>query len=88
MPDRELALDRLADDADDVSKTMHAAIRQVDDLADRLLAIIEDVGGDREYNYALYADLKYLIYAVHSIHTKAQTVSRHARAAAREKVAP
>ena len=88
MPDRELALDRLADDADDVSSTMHAAIRQVDDLADRLLAIIEDVGGDREYNYSLYADLKNAAQAVYTIHTKAQTVSRHARAAAREKVAP
>ena len=79
--DKELALDVLADQADEVSKTLHAAIRQIDYLADRLLTLIEDVGGDREHNYALFADLKHSAQQAYHIHIKAQTVSRHARRA-------
>lgn len=79
MPDIDLSLDVLADQADDVSRAMHAAIRQIDDLADRLLGLIEDVPGDREHNYALYADLKDGAQQAYRIHVKAQTVSRHAR---------
>ena len=83
MPDTDLSLDALADQADEVSTTMHAAIRRIDELADRLLDLIEDVPGDREHNYALYADLKHSAQEAHRIHVKAQTVSRHARAKSR-----
>ena len=79
MPDTDLSLDVLADHADEVSSAMHAAIRQIDDLADRLLSVIEDVPGDREHNYALYADLTDSAQQAYRIHVKAQTVSRHAR---------
>jgi hypothetical protein len=79
MPDIEMRLDVLADQADEVSKAMHAAIRQIDDLADRLLAYAEYMPGDREHNYALYADLRHAAQDVYRIHVKAQAVSRHAR---------
>jgi hypothetical protein len=79
MSDIDLTLDVLADRADEISKVMHASIQRIEDLAGKFLANVEEVGGDREYNYALYADLMHAAQEAHRIHVKVQTVSRHAR---------
>lgn len=70
----------LAGLAETTATELAAACQSLQDLAHRLLAHIEDIGGDREYNYALYADLSHAATLTGAAMFKAQTVARHARA--------
>jgi hypothetical protein len=74
------SLDRLATLAETTADKLHAVIADVQNLRDALISRIDDVGGDREYNWALQADLAHALTAIHSASYKARTVARHAHA--------
>jgi hypothetical protein len=77
--DREhLAL--LAAQADTAAATLTSALEELKTLRTYLLASIERIGGDREYNWDLQADLGNAETAIWAASQKARTVSRHARA--------
>ena len=74
------SLDRLATQAETVADRLHVCIAELKTLRDSMLAHIEEMGGDREYNWDLQADIGYAETAVYTISYKARTVARHARA--------
>lgn len=75
-----VALEMLADLADQTADECHTACQSLQVLAERLLSNIENIGGDREYNYGLYADLSHAATLLGSTMFKAQAVARHTRA--------
>jgi hypothetical protein len=85
---RDADLDRLATLAETAADKLHDVIADVQNLRDALLTNIEDVGGDREYNWALQADIGYALTAIYSASYKARTVARHAKAGKDAPVAP
>ena len=82
------SLDRLAEQAETVADKLHVCIAELKTLRERMLAHIEELGGDREYNWALQADIGYAETTVYSASYKARTVARHARAGRDTPVAP
>jgi hypothetical protein len=78
---RDSELEALAVQAEVVADGLHQMIGELRSLTDRMLSLelIDDMGGDRAYNWALHADLAYAQNAVYSTSVKARQVSRHAR---------
>jgi len=74
------SLDRLATQAETVADRLHTCIAELKTLREGMLAHIEELGGDREYNWGLQADIGYAETTAYAISYKARTVARHARA--------
>ena len=72
-------LTRLADMAESTADSLHDALCELQVLRHRMLSLIEDLGGDREFNWSLQADLGYAESAIWSASQKARVISRHAR---------
>lgn len=87
MTDIDTQLRYLAEKAEEVADTLHRAINDVNYLGDRLLAVIEEIGGDREYNYDLYSDIKHSVNAVYLVSIKARTILRHTQQAIADRAA-
>jgi hypothetical protein len=77
---RNADLDNLIAQAETTADKLHAVIADVQTLRDTLLDHIDDLGGDREYNWALQADLANALSAIYAASYKARTVARHANA--------
>ena len=75
----ETDLDRLAVLAETTADQLHESIRAVRELRDRTLSLIEEMGGDNEFNWSLQADLGYAENMLFSTAFKARQISRHAR---------
>jgi hypothetical protein len=78
---RDEELETLAVQAEAVADGLHRMIGELRDLADRMLSLelIDDMGGDRGYNWSLQSDLAGAQGFVYSTSVKARQVSRHAR---------
>lgn len=76
---REYALTSIADRAEAIADALHAQLGELQRLCDSLPSHIEDLGGDRSYNWSLNADLGYAQTALHTLSVKTRTVARHAR---------
>ena len=78
---RDDELEALAVQAVTVADGLQQMIGELRDLTDRMLSLelIDDMGGDRAYNWELQADLANAQGFVYSTSAKARQVSRHAR---------
>jgi hypothetical protein len=85
---RNVALAMLAEQGETVADKLHAVIADVQNLRDALITNIDEVGGDREYNWALQADIGDALTAIYSASYKARTVARHAKAGKDVPVSP
>jgi hypothetical protein len=74
------SLDRLAAHAETTADQLHEAIKSLRELHDRTLSLIEELGGDNEFNWSLQADLANAQTILYSTAHKARTVARHAKA--------
>jgi hypothetical protein len=72
-------LDRLARFAETTADQLHEAIKAVRELRDRSLSLIEEMGGDNEFNWSLQADMGYAENMLFSTAFKARQIARHAR---------
>jgi hypothetical protein len=75
----ETDLERLAQLGELTADQLHACLDQLKTLRERMLLHIEDLGGDREHNWDLQADLARAVDAVYFASIKARVVARHAR---------
>lgn len=75
----ETGLESLAVQAVQTADQLHAAITAVRELRDRMLSHIDDLGGDREFNWSLQADLGNAESILFSTAFKARQVALHAR---------
>jgi len=71
----------LAVQAHEAHQRLHDCIALVQGLRDSLLAVIDELPGDREYKWDLQADLGHALTAIYAASTKAATVARLARSA-------
>lgn len=76
---REYALTSIADQAEAIADALHAQLGELQRLCDSLPAHLDDLGGDRAYNWSLNADLGYAQTALHTLAVKTRTVASHAR---------
>ena len=86
--DRNRDLDRLAVLAGNTADQLHEAIKSLRDLHEQTLLLIEELGGDNEFNWSLQADLAYAQNTLYSTAHKARTVARHANAGKDAPLAP
>lgn len=78
MPDTTLPLKLLAEQAIAAAQALDSALEAVQGLRSHMLAHIDELSGDREFNWQLQADLGNAESAVFSTAYKARTVARHA----------
>jgi hypothetical protein len=78
--DTDWKLGALAVQAHEAHKKLHDCIVLVQGLRDSLLAVIDELPGDREYKWELQADLGHALTGIYAASTKAATVARLARA--------
>lgn len=76
---REHALTSIAERAEAIADALHAQLAELQRLCDSLPSHIDDLGGDRAYNWSLNADLGYAQTALHSLSVKTRAVASHAR---------
>lgn len=76
---RDEALTSLAARAEAIADALHAQLGELQRLCDTLPSHIDDLAGDRAYNWSLNADLGYAQTALHALSVKTRTVARHAR---------
>lgn len=72
-------LERLAVLAATTADQLHESIKALRELHDRMMLLIEEIGGDREFNWSLQADIAYAQNTLYSTAHKARTISLHAR---------
>lgn len=77
---REAQLTALAEQADQANTELLAVLDKIQRLRSATLVLIEDLGGDRQFNWALQADLGYGESQIYALSGKARTVASHARA--------
>ncbi len=75
----ETDLERLAVLAEQTADQLHGALNDVQTLRTRMLSLIEEMGGDRTYNWDLQADLGNAETGIWSASQKARTIARNAR---------
>lgn len=78
------ALSRMADEAEMLADTLHAALTRLQALRASMLLHIEELAGDRDHNWDIQADLGNAETPIHATAQKARTLSRHARWAVKE----
>lgn len=72
-------LERLAVLAEHTADQLHETLKSLRELHDRTLSLIEEIGGDREFNWALQADIAHAQNALYATAHKARQIARHAR---------